>query len=71
MTDTPHPDVVQQLRDRLAQVDGMSMATPFYVDQTKLYPRLDLVEAKSQLLADYVVYLLQRIESLEAALREK
>ncbi|MEO6532295.1 MAG: hypothetical protein ABIO06_01850 [Pseudolysinimonas sp.] len=72
MTDaTPlpeQPDLVQQFTDRLAEVDGMPLKTPFYANPRQLYARIDRLEAKAAVLADYSGYLLQRIDALEARL---
>ncbi len=56
----------RDLRQRIAEVDAMPMRTPFYADTSILFSRIDRLEAKSKLLGDYVVYLLQRIDYLEA-----
>jgi hypothetical protein len=64
---TNEPGDVNRLRAVIAKIDADNpLKVPFSFNQGHISPRLDRLEAKLSYMADYIAYLEQRIESLEA-----
>lgn len=61
------PGDANRLRAVIARIDADNpLKVPFTFNQGHISPRLDRLEAKLSYMADYIAYLEQRIESLEA-----
>ncbi|WP_295787149.1 hypothetical protein [uncultured Microbacterium sp.] len=64
---TNAPGDSDRLRAVLAKIDADNpLKVPFSYNQGHISPRLDRLEAKLAYMAEYIAYLEQRIESLEA-----
>jgi len=64
----PESPELSRLRASLAAIDGKELEMPILPTLHYVLPRLDRAEEKNGLLGDYVIYLLQRIEHLEATI---
>ncbi|MCJ1708035.1 hypothetical protein [Microbacterium sp. VKM Ac-2923] len=61
------PGDVNRLRAVIAKIDSDNpLKVPFSFNQGHISPRLDRLEAKLSYMAEYIAYLEQRIEGLEA-----
>ncbi|MGN7970185.1 hypothetical protein [Microbacterium sp. 22296] len=61
------PGDVDRLHAVITKIDSDNpLKVPFSFNQGHISPRLDRLEAKLSYMADYISYLEQRIESLEA-----
>lgn len=61
------PGDTNRLRAVIAKIDSDNpLKVPFSFNQGHISPRLDRLEAKLSYMAEYIAYLEQRIESLEA-----
>ena len=75
MTDAPPPPpsaespAIQRLRASLAEVNEVRL-TGFLTTERELFDRALMTEARSLVLAEYTIYLLDRIEKLEARLAD-
>ncbi|TBN56797.1 hypothetical protein EYE40_04955 [Glaciihabitans arcticus] len=75
MTDAPPPPpsaespAIQRLRASLAAVNENRL-TGFFTTERELFDRVIITEARSLVLAEYTIYLLDRIEKLEARLAD-
>ena len=68
----PPPDPVPTFRESIEAIDEtFPLKMPFTWDKTLLYPRFDRIETKVEFFVDYIEFLTQRIESLEARLAER
>lgn len=61
------PGDTNRLRAVIAKIDSDNpLKVPFSFNQGHISPRLDRLEAKLSYMAEYIAYLEQRIEGLEA-----
>ena len=72
MTNPPPPQPVPSFRESIEAIDeAHPLKMPFTWDKTYLYPRFDRIETKVDFFVEYIDFLTQRIESLEARLAER
>jgi len=67
----PESPELSRLRTSLAAIDAKELQMPIMPTLHYVLPRLDRAEEKNALLGEYIVYLLQRIEHLEATLGKR
>ena len=72
MTNPPPPQPLPSFRESVDAIDDAHpLKVPFTWDRTYMFARFDRMETKIAFFVDYIDYLTQRIESLEARLAER